>query len=135
MSLLDIFRKSREKTSSASTSTVPSLGKMWVCVVKFEPWNDDWYDVMIKNVDISEAYMRGKDVSVTSLETDPFNSPVKLYGKVGRLEYNQSSSRWVGFFDAKEKAEDAYRKLVSSLVDHIESMSRKVLQTSDAVAV
>jgi hypothetical protein len=133
MSLLDMFKKSKEKTTSESAPVVASLGKMWVCVVKFEPWNDDWYDVMIKNVDICEVCMRGKDTSVTSLEHNPFKSArgIPLNGKIKQLNYISHENQWVGFFDTKEQAEDAYRKLASSLVDRIESVSSRLLQASN----
>jgi len=120
MNLLDMFRKSK-----SSDPSLASLGKMWACAVKFAPSAEVWYDVKIAETDIREAWVRDGTTRVESTARNPFNKgdPVSLRGPVGRLEYVPHLNYWIGFFETKKDAEDAYRLFAAGLVQQIASAS------------
>jgi len=120
MNLFDVFKKS--KKSGMETA---SLGKLWVCVVNFAPWKEDWYGVKIIETDIIEARARDGITYVESTARNPFNmcDPVSLRGQVGHLDYVSQLNYWIGFFETKKDAEDTYRLFAAALVQHIESAS------------
>lgn len=126
MKLLDLFRKSKKALPSATS--LASLGKMWVCIVKFAPSADVWYDVKIAETDIVEAWVRDGTTHVVSTAKNPYSKgdPMSLRGKVGHLEYVQQMGYWNGFFETKKDAEDEYRLFVSSLVHQIMSASARI---------
>ena len=126
MNLLDMFRKSKNVLSSTPSS--PSLGKMWVCTVKFAPWTENWYDVKIAETDIKEAWMRDGTTRVESTARNPFNKcdPVSLRGPVGHLEYVSQLDYWIGFFETKKDTEDAYCRFAAGLVQQITSASARL---------
>ena len=131
MNLLDMFRKSKNALSSIPSSA--SLGRLWACVVKFAPWKDDWYDVKIMETDIIEAQMRNGTTHVESTARNPFNKgdPISLRGQVGHLEYVTHLGYWIGFFETKKDAEDAYRIFAASLIQQIESASTGLSLSSE----
>jgi len=124
MNLLDMFKKSKK-----GHMLTASLGQLWVCAVKFEPWKKDWYDVKIMETDIKEAYVRHDEMQVESTTQNPFNKhdPITLHGPVGRLEYASWSYQYVGFFETRKAAEDAYRLFATGLVQQIESTSSELV--------
>lgn len=126
MNLLDMFRKSKKALSSTASSA--SLGKMWVCIVKFAPEKEDWYDVKITETDIREAWIRDGITYVESTARNPFNKydPISLRGQVGHLEYVSQADYWIGFFETKKDAEDVYRLFADGLVQQITSMSARL---------
>ena len=123
MNLLSIFKKSKKTSESCY------LGRMWVCAVKYRPWSDlgQRYGVVIKNVGVVEAFVRGDEPRVVSDERNPFNgnSPIDLAGPVGRLEYVSQSNIWVGFFETEDEAKEEYRRFATALVAEIEAASPK----------
>ena len=123
MNLLDMFRKSKKAAKPHY------LGRMWVCVVKCQPWSNDGqrYAVVIKNVDVVEAYMRDDETRVVSDENNPFNkcNCIRLAGPVGHLEYVQPSYIWIGFFETEDEAQDGYHQFATALVAEIKSASPK----------
>ena len=123
MNLLDMFRKSKK-----SQTPTASLGKLWVCAVKFSPWDDDQYGAEIAETDIKEAYVRNGEPQVESFMKNPFNKcdPITLRGPVGHLEYVSQSGQWIGFFETKKDAEAAYRQFAANLMQKIESASAKL---------
>lgn len=120
MNLFDIFKKSKK-----GGEVTASLGKLWFCTVKFAPWKDDWYGVKIAETDIEEAWVRDGTTHVVSTTRNPFDKRdfTKLRGKVGHLEYVSQLGYWIGFFETKKDAEDAYRLFAAALVQRIESTS------------
>ena len=123
MNLLDMFRKSKSSDPSSA-----SLGKMWVCTVKFAPSADVWYDVKIAETDIREAWMCDGITHVVSTAQNPFNKcdPVSLRGQVGHLEYVSQLGYWIGFFETKKNAEDVYCLFAAGLVQQITSVSTRL---------
>lgn len=121
MNLLDVFRKSKK------ASTPCYLGRMWVCAVKCKPWSDlgQRYGVVIKDIGIVEAFVRGGETRVLSDERDPFREgdPICLAGPVGRLEYVSQLDQWIGFFETEDAAKEGYRQFMDALVAEIESAS------------
>lgn len=126
MNLFDVFRKSKKTMSTVPSSA--SLGRMWACAVKFAPWKEDWYDVKIAETDIREAWVRDGIAHVESTARNPFNKcdPISLRGRVGHLEYVSQLGYWIGFFETKKDAEDAYRLFAAGLVQQIESASARL---------
>lgn len=126
MNLLDMFRKSKNVLSSGTSSA--SLGKMWACTVKFAPSAEVWYDVKIAETDIREAWIRDGTTHVESTAQNPFNKgdPVSLRGQVGHLEYVPQFGYWIGFFETKKNAEDAYCLFATGLVQQITSVSTRL---------
>ena len=101
--------------------------------MKFAPWKEDWYDVKIVETDIIEAQVRDGTTNVESTARNPFNKsdPISLRGQVGHLEYVAQLSYWIGFFETKKDAEDAYRIFAAGLIQQIESMSTRLSLSSD----
>ena len=132
MNLLDMFRKSKKAMSAVSSSA--SLGRMWACAVKFAPWTKNWYDVKIVETDIMEAQVRDGITRVESTARNPFNKgdPISLRGPVGHLEYVSQLGYWIGFFETKKDAEDAYRTFAVGLIQQIKSASA-ILDLSDEI--
>ena len=120
MNLFDIFKKSKK-----GGVTTASLGKLWFCAVNFAPWKEDWYGVKIAETDIIEACVRDGTTHVESTAQNPFNKcdPVSLRGQIGHLEYVSQFGYWIGFFETKKDAEDAYCLFTAALVQRIESTS------------
>lgn len=123
MNLLDLFRKSKKASAM-------SLGKMWLCAVKVEPWEvKNWYDVAIVEADVTGAYVRSNgEQRIESSVGNPFSKydTTQMCGPVGHLEYVQRPCQWIGFFNTKEDAEDAYSKFVASFMQQIESATAKL---------
>lgn len=117
MNLFDMFRKLKNAFAPCY------LGRMWMCVVKCQPWSDPGrrYSVVIKNVGIVEAFCRGGETRVTSDERNMFNNigPICLAGPVGRLEYVNQSYIWIGFFETEDKAKERYSRFADNLMDEI----------------
>ena len=129
MNLLDMFRKSKK-----SQTPTAYLDKLWVCAVKFTPWNEDWYGAEIMETDIKEAWVRDGTAYVESTARNPFNKcdPISLRGPVGCLEYVSQSDQWIGFFETRKDTEDAYRRFAAGLVQQIESASAKLGLSGEA---
>lgn len=126
MNLFDVFRKSKKASASCH------LGSMWACVVKCKPRPDSgyWYDVVIKNVGIVEAFVHGDETRVTSDERNPFSiSPICLAGPVGHLEYVKSLHVWIGFFGTEDEVKEKYRLFAADLERQIETASRRLFQS------
>jgi hypothetical protein len=132
MNLLDMFRKSKKAMSAVSSSA--SLGSMWACAVKFAPWKKDWYGVVIVETDIIEAQARDGITRVESTAQNPFSrcDPISLRGQVGHFEYVSQLGYWIGFFETKKDAEDAYRTFAVGLIQQIKSASA-ILDLSDEI--
>ncbi len=128
MSLLDVFKKSKK------VSTPCYLGRMWACAVKCKPWSDlgQRYGVVVKDIGIVEAFVRGGETRVLSDERDPFREgdPVCLAGPVGRLEYVSQLDQWIGFFETEDEAKEGYRQFADALVAEIKSASTGLGLTS-----
>lgn len=131
MNLLDIFRKSKK----GRTSTV-SLGKMWLCAVKVEPWEvKNWYDVAIVEADVTGAYVHSNgEQRIESSIGNPFSKydTTQMCGPIGHLEYATRLCQWVGFFNEKKDAEDAYRKFVAKFMQQIETATAKLSLSDEA---
>ena len=125
MNLLDVFRRSKKASSP------DYLGRMWACVVKFEPEAEPGrrYGAVVKNVGIVEAYARDGEKYVTSDEQYLFggDNPIRLAGPVGRLEYDKSSHMWIGFFETEDEAKKGYRRFADTLLSEIKSASAKLV--------
>jgi hypothetical protein len=104
-----------------------TIGSMWLCAANFaiHNWTEpNWHGVMVKEVGIEQACILRDGMFVESTERNPFNfgDPARLRGYVGRMTWNDGrQSYFVGFFETKEEAEDAYRKLAKKLIDDIMS--------------
>ena len=121
-----MFKKSKKSMSSTPSSA--SLGRMWACIVKFVPGQEDWYDVKIAETDIREAWVRDGITRVESTAQNPFNKcdPISLRGPVGHLECVSQFGYWIGFFETKKDAEDRYRLFAVGLVQQIASASARL---------
>lgn len=100
---------------------------MWLCAANFalhKLTKPDWHDVIIKEVGIKEARVIRDGMYVESTERNQFNfgDPICFRGYVSRMTYNdECKSYFVGFFETKEEAVDAYRELAKKLIDDITS--------------
>lgn len=109
------------------TSDEKTIGSMWLCAANFavNNWTEpNWHGVMVKEVGIKEARVLRDGMFVESTERNPFNfgDPVCFRGYVGRMTFNnERKSYFVGFFEAREEAVDAYSKLAKKLIDDISS--------------
>ena len=115
-----------------------TIGSMWLCAANFDVRNfakPNWCDVLVKEVGIKEAYMRQDGMFVESTEPNQFNlgativnlgDPIRFHGYVGRLLWNDENKNYfVGFFETKEDAENAYIDLVEKLTEDIASKIQK----------
>ena len=104
-----------------------TIGSMWLCAVNFavHNWTEpNWHDVLVKEVGIEQAYMRRNGIYVESTERNLFNfgDPVCFRGYVGQMTFNnENKCYFVGFFETKEEAENAYHELAEKLIDDIAS--------------
>lgn len=104
-----------------------TIGSMWLCAANFAVHNwtkSNWHGVVVKEVGIEHAYMRRDGMYVESTERNPFNfgDCIRFRGYVGRMEFNtENKDYFVGFFESKEEAENAYRELAKKLIDDITS--------------
>ncbi len=104
-----------------------TIGSMWLCAANFAVYNwtkPNWCDVVVKEVGIEQAYMLRDGMFVESTERNPFNfgDPVCFRGYVGRMTWNdERKSYFIGFFETREEAVDAYSKLAKKLIDDISS--------------
>ena len=108
-----------------------AIGSMWLCAANFDVRNfakSNWCDVLVKEVGIKEAYMRQDGMFVESTERNQFNlgATISFRGYVGRLLWNdENKDYFVGFFETKEDAENAYLDLVEKLTEDIASKIQK----------
>ena len=104
-----------------------TIGSMWLCAANFavHDWTKpNWCGVVVKEVGIKQAYMLRDGMFVESTERNPFNfgDCICFRGYVGRMTWNgERQSYFVGFFETKEEAENAYRELAKKLIDDIAS--------------
>lgn len=104
-----------------------TIGSMWLCAANFavHNWTEpNWHGVVVKEVGVKEARALLDGTYVESTERNPFNfgDPTRFRGYVGRMTWNRERGDYfVGFFETREEAEDAYRELAEKLVDDIVS--------------
>jgi len=104
-----------------------TIGSMWLCAANFAVYNwtkPNWHGVLVKEVGIENACIRRDGMYVESTERNPFNfgDPICFRGYVGRLTFNnENKSYFVGFFESRDEAENAYRELAKKLIDDIVS--------------
>ena len=118
MKLFDIFK--RQKKMTTKELDAPVLDKMWVCVINFQPWDTTRHEVVFKEVNIIKALANEKGILVESNESDPFDYEPKapVYGYVDKIT---ACRHWVGFFETKGAAEQAYNKLMKEWIRVIET--------------
>jgi len=120
MKLLNLLLKRKKPADE-------TIGSMWLCAANFALHNltkPDWHGVLVKEVGISEARVLRNGIYVESTERNSFNfgDPVGFRGYVGRMTYNDEGKNYfVGFFETREEAVDAYRGLAKKLIDDIVS--------------
>ena len=108
-----------------------TIGSMWLCATNFAVCNwtkPNWHGAVVKEVGIKHAYMRPDGMYVESTERNPFNfgDCICFRGYVGKMMFNtENKDYFVGFFESKEEAENAYHKLAKKLIDDIVSKMPK----------
>lgn len=118
MKLFNIF--SRKKRMTAKELYAPVLDKMWVCVIKFCPWDPSKHDVAFKEVNVVSASAHSDGIFVKSDAKNPFcsySASETLSGYIDRIDINHSC----GFFDTEIEAKGAYVKLMNDWIDVIKS--------------
>ena len=116
-----------------------TIGSMWLCAANFNVSNftkPNWCDVLVKEVGIKEAYMRQDGMFVESTERNQSNlgatiinlgATISFRGYVGRLAWNEENKNYfVGFFETKEEAKNAYLDLVEKLIKDLASKIQKI---------
>ena len=127
MKLLDMLMKSKKSKNPPAENTI---GSMWMCAVKCMPWQNNWYDVAIKEVGVVEASAYKGGTFIRSVDSNPFYAGGSCpCGYVDRLEYDQERYCWIGFFETEEKAVAAYNELAKRLVDSI--VAKRPLSKND----
>ena len=104
-----------------------TIGSMWLCAANFaiHNWTEpNWHGVVVKEVGIKQACVLRDGMFVESTERNPFNfgDCIDFRGYVGKMTWNRErQSYFVGFFETREEAENAYRELATKLIDDIAS--------------
>ena len=81
----------------------------------------------MKGVNITYAEMVRGSMFVASTEYNPFSSGMSFRGCVGRLAWNEENKNYfVGFFETKEEAKNAYLDLVEKLIKDLASKIQKI---------
>ena len=107
-----------------------TIGSMWLCAANFNVSNftkPNWCDVLVKEVNITYAEMVRGSMFVASTEYNPFSSGMPFRGCVGRLAWNEENKNYfIGFFETKEEAKNAYLDLVEKLIKDLASKIQKI---------
>ena len=112
MKLFNLFK--RQKKMTIKKSFAPVLDKMWVCVINFQPWNPERHEVVFKEVSIVKACADESGIYVESDEKHSTSDYQELNGYIDKI--TSRFDHWVGFFETKGEAEQAYNKLMKEWI-------------------
>ena len=122
MGMLDIFRKRRKVTAEDLRKLYSQvIDRMWVCVVRFRPWDKEEHDVVFKEVDIVKAEATPNGILVEADERDPFREYETSSNLTGYLDRFTHNWHWVGFFETKAQAENSYNAMMDEWIGVIQS--------------
>ena len=118
--MLKIFKIFKKNAISPKELYKPVLGDMWMCSVRFRPWEESKHDFCIKKVGLSKAEATNEGIWVIADEKDPFDPYTKegAHGYIDRLESYGCS--WIGFFESKEAAEKCYNETMEKWISVIQ---------------